>query len=87
MKKGQILFDDWSEVKDCNKCEPYWNNQCDGVKVGSKKSCTAFKATRSVDIPLEIETLKKRITLFRLSVLCIAIAEAIHFGVHILERL
>lgn len=51
-------FDDWSEVKDCNQCEPYWNNQCDGATVGTEMPCNAFVAVRRVSIPAEIEALK-----------------------------
>lgn len=73
MKKGDVLFDDWSEVKDCNQCEPYWNNQCDGAKVGSEKRCTAFKATRRVDIPLEIKELRKALNWHSVAIILIAI--------------
>lgn len=75
MKKGQVLFDDWSEVKDCNQCEPYWNNQCDGAKVGSEKRCTAFKATRRVDIPLEIEALRKAVKRLSVAVILLGVVQ------------
>lgn len=75
MKKGDVLFDDWSEVKDCNKCEPYWNNQCDGAKVGSEKRCTAFKATRKVDIPLEIEALRKAVKRLSVAVILLGVVQ------------
>ena len=78
MKKGDVLFDDWSEVKDCNQCEPYWNNQCDGAKVGSEKRCTAFKATRSVDIPEEIKALRSSLKWLRISFLGFAVALLMH---------
>ena len=54
-------FDNWSDVKDCNDCEHYWNKLCDGVPEGSERRCTAFKATRSVEIPAEIDALKERL--------------------------
>ena len=75
MKKGDVLFDDWSEVKDCNQCEPYWNNQCDGAKVGSEKRCTAFKATRRVDIPLEIEALRKAVKRLSVAVILLGVVQ------------
>lgn len=53
------VFDE--QYTDCNKCEAYWNNQCDGVTVGSERTCTAFKATRRVDIPQEIKSLRERV--------------------------
>ena len=54
-------FSEWVEV-DCNECQRYWDNSCDGCKdtlKGSKTPCNSFLATRSVIIPLEIERLKK----------------------------
>ena len=52
-------FDDWAEVKDCNSCDHYWNDTCDGVPEGQKRNCTAFVATRSVVIPEQIKSLRK----------------------------
>ena len=52
------IFDEFPEV-DCNGCESYWNNQCDGAVKGTEKRCTAFKATRRVDIPEQIKALRK----------------------------
>ena len=54
-------FSDWVEV-DCNECQRYWDNSCDGCKdtlKGSKTPCNSFLATRSVIIPQEIERLRK----------------------------
>ena len=56
MGDNKKIFDDFPAV-DCNECESWWLNQCDGVKEGSTKPCTAFKATRRVNIPLQIESL------------------------------
>lgn len=42
------VFDDY-EV-DCNTCEAYWDNQCDGVKVGTTRNCSSYKATRKIDV-------------------------------------
>lgn len=55
--ENKKIFDDFPTV-DCNECESWWNNQCDGVTGGSQKPCTAFKAVRRVNIPLEIERLR-----------------------------
>ena len=52
-------FSDWQEV-DCNDCSHYWDNSCDGVQCpinGSSKPCNSFLATRSVVIPLKIESI------------------------------
>lgn len=54
-------FDEWDELVDCNSCENYYSNTCDGVPVAQKRSCTAFKATRHISIPLEIKWLKTRL--------------------------
>lgn len=49
-------FDDW-EV-DCADCQHYWDDSCNGVPEGQKRNCTAFVATKKVDIPKQIEQLK-----------------------------
>lgn len=54
----QKIFDDFPRV-DCNDCSHYWDDSCEGVKKGSEKRCTAFKAVRRVSIPEEIERLRK----------------------------
>lgn len=56
-------FSEWVEV-DCNECQRYWDNSCDGCKdtlKGSKMPCNSFLATRSVIIPQEIKQLKKAV--------------------------
>lgn len=54
-------FDEWNELVDCNECELYYLNQCDGVPVAQKRSCTSFKATRHISIPQELKWLKTRL--------------------------
>ena len=81
--KDKVLFDDWSEVKDCNGCEHYWNKLCDGTKVGSEKRCTAFKATRKVDIPLELNALRERLKWLNVSQILCGIALVGHLLGHI----
>lgn len=54
-------FEGWETPVDCNDCEKYWLNQCDGVCKARERQCTAFKATRSVVIPEQIKSLKKRL--------------------------
>lgn len=51
-------FDDFTPV-DCLDCQHYWTDACDSLAIGSQKPCTAFLATRSIDIPLQIKTLQK----------------------------
>lgn len=52
------IFDEWDDVKDCNTCQEYWNNTCDGSQIGVERPCKAFKAVRRVSIPEEIESLR-----------------------------
>lgn len=73
---GQI-FEDYPEV-DCNKCEPYWNNQCDGAVTGSTRLCTAFKPVRRVNIPEEVEGLRSAVKWLTASVVLLAISQIIH---------
>lgn len=60
MNNKPKIFDDFPTV-DCNECELYYLNQCDGVHKAQKRSCTTFKATRGIDIPKEIKWLKTRL--------------------------
>ena len=57
MNPKQKVFDDFKEV-DCEECESWQLNQCDGVPVGSERSCTAYKAVRRLNTPLQIKTLQ-----------------------------
>lgn len=54
-------FDEWEEMVDCNDCEYYWDNTCDGVQKAQERSCTSFKATRSVVIPQKLNALETRL--------------------------
>ena len=54
----QKVFDDFKEV-DCEECESWQLNQCDGVPVGSQRSCTAYKAVRRLNTPQQIKALQK----------------------------
>lgn len=54
------IFDDFKEVE-CNECERWWLNQCDGACKGSQKPCSSFLATRSVVIPAQIKSLKSQL--------------------------
>lgn len=60
MAENKKIFDDFPRV-DCEECANWWVNQCDGVPRGSKKRCTAFIASRRVDIPQEIARLKREV--------------------------
>ena len=76
------IFDEFQV--DCNTCESYWDNQCDGVKVGTKRNCTSYKATRKVDVVQEVSNLKFKVKWLRVSVLCVELAMIIHLVGHIL---
>lgn len=56
-------FSDWDECTtvDCNDCDEWWRNKCDGVYRGQERPCTAFKASRRVSIPLKIKSLQSRL--------------------------
>ena len=54
------IFEDFPEV-DCNGCTHYYNETCDGTLQGSVRLCKEFKATRRVDIPLQINEAHRRL--------------------------
>lgn len=70
------IFDKWEYV-DCNECQNYWNNTCDGVRNTRESLCTAFIATRSTDIPEQIKTLKMAVKSLRTDVIMLGIAVTI----------
>lgn len=51
-------FEEWIKV-DCNDCERWWVNQCDGVK-DKPRVCMSYLATRKTVIPKQIESLQKK---------------------------
>lgn len=65
----QKIFDDFITVE-CEQCERWWLNQCDGCRDsvnGSKTPCNSFLATRNVTIPQEIDELKDTVMLLRVA--------------------
>ena len=60
MSNDRKIFDDFPTV-DCNECERYYTNECDGTLTGSTKPCNSFLATRSILIPKQIKSLQRRI--------------------------
>lgn len=60
MEKESKRFEDWKEV-DCNECERWWLNQCDGASKGSKVGCNSFLATRKVVLPARLNELERAI--------------------------
>lgn len=67
-------FDDWIKI-DCEQCERWWQNQCDGVCEGENRPCNSFLATRSVILPSQIKRLQSEIKHLKIGVclLCVAI--------------
>lgn len=61
-QENKQIFEDYPEV-DCNACECYWTNQCDGAPVGSEKPCKTFKATRRVDVLVACSKAQKDVEL------------------------
>lgn len=51
------IFDDYNHVN-CLDCHHYWNDTCDGPPTGLERPCTAFLATKRVDIPAQIKELQ-----------------------------
>ena len=80
------IFDDFPEV-DCNACECYYTNQCDGTLTGSEKLCKTFKATRRADIPLQIKAAQDGLERLRKIVFWFAIFQLIQNILLIVEVL
>ena len=56
-KKISKIFDDFPTV-DCNDCQHYWLDRCDGAKPQAGTRCREFNAVRGIDIPLQIKSIK-----------------------------
>lgn len=69
-------FDDYQEVK-CNVCEEYWTSACDGAKVGQERQCTAYRATRDIDIEDRLAELEERHQAMRVVIVVIALVNLI----------
>lgn len=53
------IFDDY--YVDCNECQHYWNDTCDGVPSNKERACTSFIATTKVDLPKKLNALEKKV--------------------------
>jgi hypothetical protein len=69
------IFDDYQV--DCNECKKYWDSSCDGVPISKKRNCTAYEATRTVDIPKRIDDLWECIKLTWITMLGLAVGFAL----------
>lgn len=84
MNKDTKRFEEWEDV-DCNQCENYYTNSCDGVPEGKKRPCNAFKAQRGIVIPEKIKrlenslkSLQRQVFWLNIAVILGAIAGLIH---------
>lgn len=73
-------FDDWVEVE-CNNCERYWTDQCDGVQEGKTKPCGSYLACRKTDYAKRLREVEKKVEtleifkgIITLAVLLLAVA-------------
>lgn len=78
MNKPKV-FDDFPEA-DCNGCEHWWTNQCDGVFDGSQRPCSSYLPTREIVIPAQIKTLQSAVqwligavALLTVAVICLGV--------------
>ena len=69
------IFDNY-EVE-CNECQHYWTDSCDGVPISQKRNCTSFVATRTTDIPMQIKILGERCDKLKLAIIGVAILDVI----------
>ena len=73
--KPTSIFDDYSEVKECIDCEHWWTNACDGSE-GSTRPCNAFKPTRRVSLPKDVERLREQVDWLSAIVVLLVIVQA-----------
>lgn len=59
MEAENKFFDSWDV--DCNSCQEYYNNTCDGSKIGKTVNCKSYYATRKTDLPQRIDENKNEI--------------------------
>lgn len=84
MKKQ--IFDDFPKV-DCNDCENYYTNACDGALQGSERQCKTFLATRNVNIPRRLSVLEKDVKAYSVHIILIYILLVLTFISNILTHL
>ena len=72
--KPTPIFDDYSDVKECIDCQHWWDSSCDGSE-GSTRPCNAFKPTRRVSLPKDVERLRTRLDLLSWAVVLVALVQ------------
>ena len=75
--ENKRVFDDFPKV-DCNECERWWMNQCDGADKGTTMRCNSFLATRSVIIPAKIERLTVTVKMLVWAVCALSASVILH---------
>lgn len=76
-------FDDYTCTVDCEECEHYWTNQCDGVTKGTQKVCNSFLATRKVVIPAQIKSLQSDVRRLRIYLMVCQGILLVHLLMHL----
>ena len=80
------IFDDYHELKECNECKRYWDDQCDGLPQGTVSPCKSFSATRRVIIPKQIEALTEHLERLRKGCIATDIIIILHLLGHIIFK-
>lgn len=77
------IFDEY-EVE-CNDCQRYWLDQCDGTPEATERHCTSFIATKKVDIPMRVKRLENTVKTLGGCFIVTNIIMIFHLLSHILE--
>lgn len=85
MEVENKFFDSWDV--DCNTCQEYFNNTCDGAKKGKTVNCKSYFATRKVDLPKRIDENKSEIKRLRKGLFLAYSLIALHAILAIIWRL
>lgn len=85
-KQETKLFSEWDSDVDCNDCEHYWDNSCDGATPKRlRRPCNSFLATRKVFIPEQIKALENRCESLKCSCITLSICVILLALYNILE--
>ena len=67
----------------CDECQHYWTDTCDGTREGVYKPCTAFVATKRIDLPLQVKNLQKGLVHAQRHIRILNIIVLLHLLTHI----
>ena len=76
-------FEEWTCKVDCEECERWWTNQCDGIPKDVEKRCNSYLATRKIVIPAKIRSLEKRVKWLRMCCILTDILIMLHLLSHL----